>query len=199
MTTFGFAVNRGAGYRIQEIWRGSSARAGLISYKHIVFAIFPISWGHFAVAEVTYRWTDENGTAVLSDRPPAPGTPYSEVSEAGGFKRPAGTVEPSSPADERSVSGQMPLPESRPKDGVSHGGAETVSPESALCDQANDNILKLDTLTRVRIEDRQDGSARDAITPMMAKTKSVSSRVKALERRGRMTAHSYHLGSGTGE
>ena len=80
MTTFGFAVNRGAGYRIQEIWRGSSARAGLISYKRIVFAIFPISWGHSAVAEVIYQWTDENGNAVLGDRPPAPGTPYSEVS-----------------------------------------------------------------------------------------------------------------------
>ena len=85
------------------------------------------------MAEVTYRCTDENGNAVLSYRPPAPSTPYSEVSKAGGLKRPAGTVEPASPADERSVSGQMPLPESGPKDRVSHGGAETFSPEPALC------------------------------------------------------------------
>ena len=87
----------------------------------------------------------------------------------------------------------MPLPESGPKDRVSHGGAETVSPEPALCDQANDNIFKLNTLPRVRIEDRQDVSARDAVTPMMAKTTSISSRVKVLERGGRMTTHSYHL------
>ena len=155
MTIFGFAVSRGAGYRIREIWRGSIVRAGLISYKHIAFAIFPIFWGHFAVPEVTYRWTDENGNPVLSDRPPAPGTPYSEVSEAGGLKRPAVIVEAASPPDERSVSSQVPLPESGPKDRVSLEGAEPVSPEPALCDQANDNILKLETLPRVRIEDRQ--------------------------------------------
>ena len=155
MTIFGFAASRGAGYRIREMWRGFTVRAGLISYKHVAFAIIPIFWSHFAVAEVTYRWTDENGNPVLSDRPPAPGTPYSEVSEAGGLKRPAGPVEPASPPDERSVSGQMPVTESGPKGRVSHGGAEPVSPEPALCDQANDNILKLETLPRVRIEDRQ--------------------------------------------
>ena len=104
MTIFCFAVNRGAGYRIREIWRGAIVRPGLISYKQIAFAIFPIVWGHFAVAAVTYRWTDENGNPVLSDRPPAPGTPYSEVSEGGGLRRPVGTVEPAFPPDERSVS-----------------------------------------------------------------------------------------------
>lgn len=155
MTIFGFAVSRGAGYGSGEIWRVFNLRAELKSCKHIAFAIFSILWGHFAVAEVTYRWTDKNDNPVLSDRPPAAGTPYSEVSEAGGLKHPAGTVEPASTTDERSVSGQIPITESGSKDRVSLGGAQTVSPEPALCDQANDNIFKLETLPRVRIEDRK--------------------------------------------
>ena len=66
MTIFGFAGSRGASYGIWEIWRGSIVRVELISCKHIVFAIFPIFWAHLTVAEVTYRWMDENGNPVLT-------------------------------------------------------------------------------------------------------------------------------------
>ena len=40
------------------------------------------------VASTTYRWVDENGNPVLSDRPPPAGTPYTEVDGSRGFGRP---------------------------------------------------------------------------------------------------------------
>lgn len=32
-----------------------------------------------SIADTTYRWADDNGNPVLSDRPPAAGTPFTEI------------------------------------------------------------------------------------------------------------------------
>ena len=48
-------------------------------------------------ANTTYRWVDQNGNPVLSDRPPEAGVPYTEVGVESGFKRypkPTGMNEP---------------------------------------------------------------------------------------------------------
>ena len=53
-------------------------------------------------ASTTYRWVDDNGNPVLSDRPPPTGTPYTEIEIKTGLTRyatPATTVpKPSSTA-----------------------------------------------------------------------------------------------------
>ena len=40
-----------------------------------------------SIAETTYRWTDDNGNPVLSDRPPAAGTPFTEIGVKTGLRR----------------------------------------------------------------------------------------------------------------
>ena len=40
-----------------------------------------------AGASPTYRWVDDNGNPVLSDRPPPTGTPYTEIEIKTGLKR----------------------------------------------------------------------------------------------------------------
>ena len=43
--------------------------------------------GQPADASPTYRWVDDNGNPVLSDRPPPTGTPYTEIEIKTGQKR----------------------------------------------------------------------------------------------------------------
>ena len=43
--------------------------------------------GQSADASTTYRWVDDNGNPVLSDRPPPTGTPYTEIEIKTGLKR----------------------------------------------------------------------------------------------------------------
>ena len=43
--------------------------------------------GQPAGASSTYRWVDDNGNPVLSDRPPPTGTPYTEIEIKTGLKR----------------------------------------------------------------------------------------------------------------
>jgi len=60
--------------------------------------------GQPADASPTYRWVDDNGNPVLSDRPPPTGTPYTEIEIKTGMKRYAKTAtaarETSSPSAE---------------------------------------------------------------------------------------------------
>ena len=60
--------------------------------------------GQPADASPTYRWVDDNGNPVLSDRPPPTGTPYTEIEINTGMKWYAKSAtaapEPSSPATE---------------------------------------------------------------------------------------------------
>ena len=43
--------------------------------------------GQSADASTTYRWVDDKGNPVLSDRPPPTGTPYTEIEIKTGLKR----------------------------------------------------------------------------------------------------------------
>ena len=43
--------------------------------------------GQLADASPTYRWVDDKGNPVLSDRPPPTGTPYREIEIKTGLKR----------------------------------------------------------------------------------------------------------------
>ena len=43
--------------------------------------------GQAADASTTYRWVDDNGNPVLSDRPPPTGTPYTEIEIKTGLKQ----------------------------------------------------------------------------------------------------------------
>ena len=112
-----------------------------------------------SIADTTYRWTDDNGNPVLSDRPPAAGTPYTEVGVNTGLRR---YPKPTS-IDEEKTSDAAPtsVPANAMRD-ASEGNAnslQVVQAEPALCEQARDNIFKLETFAQMRVQD-SDGTVR---------------------------------------
>ena len=52
-----------------------------------IAACVALALSQTASANTTYRWVDQNGNPVLSDRPPEAGVPYTEVGVDSGFKR----------------------------------------------------------------------------------------------------------------
>ena len=112
--------------------------------------------GQPADASSTYRWVDDNGNPVLSDRPPETGIPYTEVGIDTGFRRyPKPVATETTQAPTSSASSSL-LASST--DGQSNG-MEVVEPQPALCEQAKDNIFKLETFPRMRVRD-DDGEVR---------------------------------------
>ena len=111
-------------------------------------------------ASTTYRWVDDNGNPVLSDRPPETGTPYTEVGVDTGFRR-----YPKPIATETAESGgQAPTGSASASPLTSPNGAEAnpttvVEAHPALCEPAKDNIFKLETFPRMRVRD-DDGEVR---------------------------------------
>ena len=105
------------------------------------------------MASTTYRWVDENGSPVLSDRPPPAGTPYTEVDSSSGFGRPP----QSAPQDQDEVSSPIlnngrPVPQSASTYPTEDDGDHAPERQPAVCEQAKTNILKLETLPRIRVE-----------------------------------------------
>ena len=112
-----------------------------------------------SIADTTYRWTDDNGNPVLSDRPPAAGTPYTEVGVNTGLRRyPKPTsIDEENTSDAASTS--VPANAMRDTSVGNANGLQVVQVEPALCDQARDNIFKLETFAQMRLQD-SDGTVR---------------------------------------
>ncbi|MCH1602062.1 MAG: DUF4124 domain-containing protein [Luminiphilus sp.] len=116
--------------------------------------------GQPADASPTYRWVDDNGNPVLSDRPPETGTPYTEVGVDTGFRRYPKPVA----TETTQPGGQAPTGSASASPRASSNGAEAnptkvVEAHPALCEQAEDNIFKLETFPRMRVRD-DDGEVR---------------------------------------
>lgn len=101
-----------------------------------------------------YRWTDERGNPVLSDRPPPSGTPYEVVSSGSTLKR---IVEP--------TEGAVPA-EVKPRVGNDFKqvdtarAAEQVEKNPELCEIAQKNLYTLTESPRVRVRDGESGEYR---------------------------------------
>ena len=110
--------------------------------------------GQPADASPTYRWVDDNGNPVLSDRPPKTGIPYTEVGVDTGFRRYPKPVA----SDNAEPGGQTPAGSASVSTLASSTGAganptTVVEAHPALCEQAKDNIFKLETFPRMRVQD----------------------------------------------
>ena len=134
--------------------------------KPTLFHIVPSSilllflQGQPADAGSTYRWVDDNGNPVLSDRPPEAGIQYTEVGVDTGFRRypkPVAT-ETSETGAELPASSVSASPLASATDGQANP-IEVVEAQPALCEQAKDNIFKLETFPRMRVRD-DDGEVR---------------------------------------
>ena len=107
-----------------------------------------------ASASTTYRWADENGNPVLSDRPPEAGVPYTEVGVDTGIRRYPKPVAPGTvaPGDAATASRSTPTSKNSDKETAANTTV-VVEAYPELCERARDNIFKLETFPRMRVQD----------------------------------------------
>lgn len=129
--------------------RRVGARRGL---RVVVIALWVISCLLPSIASATtlYRWNDNNGNPVMSDRPPPVGTTYTTIdsSRYGG-----GSPTPVSATPQAPINAQARATTS------SIAPSEVAKKDPALCSQAKDSIFKLETFARIRTTD-DDGTVR---------------------------------------
>ena len=104
-------------------------------------------------ASTTYRWVDENGNPVLSDRPPEAGVPYTEVGVDTGFRRYPKPAAPETVAPDDAATGGSSAPMADTLDQVTPDTALAAEADPDLCERARDNIFKLETFPRMRVRD----------------------------------------------
>lgn len=96
---------------------------------------------------VLYRWLDDRGQPVHSDRPPPAGTDYEVISTRSSLVRPVDGGE-----------GAVP-PEVEPRVGNEFEPVSKAPPKSEknpeLCQRARDNLQTLDTRARIRVRNDQ--------------------------------------------
>mgnify|MGYP006307376527 CR=1 FL=1 len=152
-----YATNRdtgAAGLRLPSLraWVMTRGPAGLLAGLLAVLLASPAT---VAFADQTYyRWTDERGNLVMSDRPPErPDIAYETIAAQGNsLRRPARPAPP--PADAGRSSGTV----SAPQGGDAPGAARQVAAverDPELCQQARENLEILEMKPRIRIYNEQ--------------------------------------------
>ena len=97
-------------------------------------------------SDVYYRWIDERGQPVHSDRPPAQGIKYEVVSSGSSLKRVVDADEGAVPAEvEPTVSNRFEAVED----------AKAIEKNPEYCTRARDNLAQLDSNGRIRLRDDQ--------------------------------------------
>jgi hypothetical protein len=121
---------------------------GKVFCSMLLIVALPLGYVSTAWGETYYRWTDDRGNPVHSDRPPPKGVDYEVVSTQSSLLRPV-------TADE----GAVPL-ETEPKVGNEFQPVDTAklevekkSPE--YCQRAKDNLATLSESVRIRIRNDQ--------------------------------------------
>lgn len=115
----------------------------------LVLAIaFTALSGSFANAgQAVYRWVDDRGNPVNSDRPPPKGVDYEVISTSSSMVRPVDSEEGAVPLEvEPSPSNQFePVDANPPK----------VQKNPEYCQRAQDNLETLDLKVRIQMRDEQ--------------------------------------------
>jgi hypothetical protein len=105
-------------------------------------------WGAHASADQTlYRWTDERGNPVNSDRPPPAGVDYEVISTSSSMVRQVDADEGAVPLKVKPTPSNDFEPENTEKP------ASTKNPE--YCAIAQENLKQLDTSARIRLRNEQ--------------------------------------------
>lgn len=102
-------------------------------------------------AGTTYRWVDQNGNPVLSDRPPEAGIPYTEVGVDTGIRRYPKPVAPETVAPDDMATASSSTPTSQNSEKETSHTTLVVEAYPELCERARDNIFKLETFPRMRV------------------------------------------------
>jgi len=94
-----------------------------------------------------YRWTDERGNQVNSDRPPPPGIEYEVISTRSSMVRKVDGEEGAVPPKVTPTPGNQFDPVNTAQ--------RTIEKNPELCARARDNLAQLDTRARIRIRNEQ--------------------------------------------
>ena len=116
-----------------------------------------------AVAEVHYRWLNERGTPVHSDRPPPKGVDYEVVSTDSGLKRVVSGEEGAVPLEVKSRVGNE-------FESVDTEEDQRGQKNPELCQRARDNLDALENSDNLRM--RNDEGEVRGLTPEDVETQS---------------------------
>ena len=99
-----------------------------------------------AAGEAYYRWVDERGNPMHSDRPPPKGTDYEVITTGSSFKREVDAQEGAVPLEVKpSPSNNFEVAKEEP----------SIKKNPEYCARARDNLTQLNTRARIRIRDDQ--------------------------------------------
>ena len=106
----------------------------------------------FSASDTFYRWQDERGNQVNSDRPPPAGTPYEVISTESSMIRRVNTADsPDKPEPVEQAAA--------PRQTQVVGGRAKVEKNPEFCRQARENLATLEVAPRVRLRG-EDGEYR---------------------------------------
>jgi hypothetical protein len=123
-----------------------------------LLAILGLTPAWVATAGDMYRWSDNNGNPVISDRPPPLGVPYTVI-DAERYGAKANVVAASPPPSNEQAQRETSSPAGDRQSGGGGGTRVEIEKHPELCDQAKDAIFQLETFARVRVTDK-DGTVR---------------------------------------
>lgn len=109
----------------------------------------PVIFSSFAngAGQVVYRWKDDRGNQVNSDRPPPKGIDYEVVSTTSSMVRPVDAEEGAVPAKVTPSPGNQfePVESSPPK----------IEKNPEYCERAQENLAALDSKVRIQMRNEQ--------------------------------------------
>lgn len=110
-------------------------------------AVLVFSSSFANAGQVVYRWMDDRGNPVNSDRPPPKGVDYEVISTNSSMVRPVDAEEGAVPLEVKpSVDNQFqPVDASKPK----------IEKNPEYCARAKENLHTLDSNARIRLRDAQ--------------------------------------------
>lgn len=120
------------------------------TFTLIAGLLVAIALGHISSAsgETYYRWNDERGNPVHSDRPPPKGVDYEVAATGSSLLRPVTAAEGAVPAETKPKVGNEFEPVDQKK-----MQADNKNPE--YCELAKDNLATLSRSARIRVRNDQ--------------------------------------------
>jgi hypothetical protein len=133
---------------ISTYWKGDLLkRVNNTGALVLVMAVLTLLGTYASAGQTLYRWIDERGNPVNSDRPPPTGVEYEVISTSSSMVR---KVE----SDEGAVPLKVKPTESNKFEPV-NTKKTAIEKNPEYCARAQDNLVQLDTRARIRLRNDQ--------------------------------------------
>jgi hypothetical protein len=129
-------------------WGDHRLKLAFTTGAFVLAGLLTFATSFSSAGEVIYRWKDEAGNPVNSDRPPPEGIKYETISTSSSMVHAVDPSDGSAPPAAKPGTG---------KDSAAAPVAEAKAPATKMnpeqCARAKDNLTQLDTHARIRIRD----------------------------------------------